>query len=115
MSDWKELLQKFRALGGIAENICLKDGENGRGIFPKDKDLKAKIFVPEKQLKTLQTLEIWLERHHPTLGAMQYHPGARWLKDNGHDPRLLNKVHLPRAASLLSRQQILKHPAVILH
>ena len=76
---------------------------------------RIKIFVPEKQLKALQTLEIWLERHHPTLGAMQYHPGVRWLKDNGHDPRLVNKVHLPRAASLLSRQQILKHPAVILH
>jgi len=76
---------------------------------------RIKIFVPETQLKTMQTLEIWLERHHPTLGAMQYHPGARWLRDNGHDPRLLNKVHLPRAASLLSRQQILKHPAVILH
>lgn len=76
---------------------------------------RIKILVPEKQLKMLQTLEIWLERHHPTLGAMQYHPGARWLKENGHDARLLNKVHLPRAASLLSRQQILKHPAVILH
>ena len=76
---------------------------------------RIKIFVPEKQLKTLQTLEIWLERHHPTLGAMQYHPGAGWLRDNGHDPRLHKKVHLPRAASLLSRQQILKHPAVILH
>jgi dipeptidyl-peptidase-4 len=76
---------------------------------------RIKILVPEKQLKTLQTLEIWLERHHPTLGSMQYHPGGRWLRENGHDPRLLNKVHLPRAASLLSRQQILKHPAVILH
>jgi dipeptidyl-peptidase-4 len=73
------------------------------------------IFMPEEQLKTMQTLEIWIEHHHPTLGNMQYHPGARWLSDHRHDPRLLKKVHIPRAAALLSRQQILKHPAVILH
>ena len=73
------------------------------------------IFMPDDKLKTMQTLEIWIEHHHPTLGNMQYHPGARWLSDHGHDPRLYKKVHIPRAAALLSRQQILKHPAVILH
>ena len=76
---------------------------------------RIKIFMPEKQLKTMQTLEIWIEHHHPTLGNMQYHPGAGWLRDHGHDLRLHQKVHIPRAAALLSRQQILKHPAVILH
>ena len=73
------------------------------------------IFMPEKQLKTMRTLEIWIEHHHPSLGNMQYHPGAGWLRDHGHDPRLHRKVHIPRAKALLSRQQILKHPAVILH
>ena len=76
---------------------------------------RIKILLPEKQLKIMQTLEIWIERHHPTLGNMQYHPGKGWLKDHGHDQRLHQKVHIPRAAALLSRQQILKHPAVILH
>ncbi|MEC7566863.1 MAG: metallopeptidase [Planctomycetota bacterium] len=76
---------------------------------------RIKILLPSKQLKTMQTLEIWIERHHPTLGNMQYHPGAGWLRDHGHDLRLHKKVHIPRAAALLSRQQILKHPAVILH
>ena len=73
------------------------------------------IYMPEKQLKTMRTLEIWIEHHHPTLGNMQYHPGAGWLRDHGHDLRLHQKVHIPRAKALLSRQQILKHPAVILH
>jgi dipeptidyl-peptidase-4 len=73
------------------------------------------ILLPEKQLKTMQKLEIWIEHHHPTLGNMQYHPGIGWLRDHGHDPRLHKMVHIPRAAALLSRQQILKHPAVILH
>ena len=34
---------------------------------------------------------------------------------NGHDPRLTHKVHIPQAADLLSREQMLKHPAVVLH
>ena len=34
---------------------------------------------------------------------------------NGHDVRLAKKVHITRANQLLSREQMLKHPAVILH
>jgi hypothetical protein len=36
---------------------------------------RIKILLPEKQLKIMQTLEIWIEQDHPTLGNMQYHPG----------------------------------------
>ena len=46
---------------------------------------------------------------------MQYHPSVGWLKSHGHDPRLEKKVHITRAESLLSRHQLVKHPAVILH
>jgi len=63
----------------------------------------------------MRKLEIWIEHHHPTLGNMQYHPNVGWLRSHGHDPRLAKKVHIPRAASLLSRQQMVKHPAVVLH
>jgi len=49
------------------------------------------------------------------LGAMQYHPNLGWLKSHGHDPRLAKKVHIPRAKNLLSRHQMIKHPAVVLH
>lgn len=72
------------------------------------------ILLPEKQLKTMRKLEIWVEHHHE-LGSMQYHPGANWLVERGYDKRLVKKVHIPRAENLLSRQQMLKHPAVILH
>ncbi len=74
----------------------------------------ALLMNPE-QLKKLRTCELWIEYHHPTLGNMQYHPGRGWLEENGHDPRLVKKVHIPRAAELLSRGQLLKHPAVVLH
>ncbi len=73
------------------------------------------ILMPEKQLAELRKMEIFIEYSHPELGNMQYHPGLDWLAEHGYDPRLEKKVHIPRAAELLSRQQMLKHPAVILH
>jgi hypothetical protein len=73
------------------------------------------ILVPADSLAKLRRCEIWIESKHPTLGNMQYHPGEGWLKNNGHDPRLHKKVHIPRASALLSRGQMLKHPAVVLH
>ncbi|HKK18830.1 MAG TPA: hypothetical protein VJ952_09145, partial [Opitutales bacterium] len=73
------------------------------------------ILLPEEQLEKMRSCEIWLEYDHPGLGNMQYHPDEGWLIDNGHDPRLTKKVHITQAEDLLSRQQMLKHPAVILH
>lgn len=73
------------------------------------------ILVPEDRLAKLRQIGIWVETHHPTLGAMQYHPSRDWLERNGHDPRLTRKVHITRASQLLDRDQMLKHPAVILH
>jgi len=73
------------------------------------------ILMPQKQLAAMRKLEIWIEHHHPTLGAMQYHPSVGWLRSHGHDPRLARKVHIPRAKALLSRHQMIKHPAVVLH
>lgn len=76
---------------------------------------RIEILLPEEPLKKMKTMEIWLEHKHPELSAMQYHPGDKWLIDRGYDPRLNKKVHVTRAAALISRDQLLKHPAVILH
>jgi hypothetical protein len=73
------------------------------------------ILMPEKQLADLRNMEIFIEHSHPELGNMQYHPDADWLIERGYDPRLAKKVHITQAAELVSRQQMLKHPAVILH
>jgi len=73
------------------------------------------ILLPEDRLAKMKKVEIWIEHHHPTLGAMQYHPNIGWLKSHGHDPRLAKKVHITRAKNLLSRHQMIKHPAVVLH
>ena len=47
MSDWDELLDEFRALGGTAENIRLGHGQFGRGLFPVDPAKPVVIDIPE--------------------------------------------------------------------
>jgi dipeptidyl-peptidase-4 len=71
-------------------------------------------MVPADRLEQLRKLEIWIEREHP-LGNMQYHPSEQWLRDNGHDPRLAKKFHVPVARNLISSSQLAKHPMVVLH
>lgn len=73
------------------------------------------ILMPEKQLAELRKLEIRIDHSHPELHAMQYHPSEQWLTAHGYDPALAKKVHVTQASALLSRGQMLKHPAVILH
>lgn len=73
------------------------------------------ILMPEKQLADLRKMEIFIEHSHPELSNMQYHPDADWLIERGYDPRLAKKVHITHASELVSRKQMLKHPAVILH
>jgi len=73
------------------------------------------ILVSEDRLAKLRKLEIWIDYSNPRLGGKHYHPNRDWLVAHGLDPRLAKKVHITHAASLLSRQQLLKHPAVVLH
>ncbi len=73
------------------------------------------ILMPEDRLAAVQKLEIWIEHDHPGINSMPYHPSVGWLTARGYDARLAKKVHVSRAAQLLSRHQMVKHPAVILH
>ena len=50
----QDLRGRFAALGGIAENICQREGEYGRGIFPIDSSRRAKIMTPKNLLLMLQ-------------------------------------------------------------
>ena len=47
---WDLLLYEFCKLGGIAENVCLREGEIGRGIFSTNTNIKSKIVVPSQLL-----------------------------------------------------------------
>lgn len=90
--------------------------EGGRAITMLANHLqRIEILVPEKPLRELRKVGIRIECDHPELKNMQYHPDVEWLVEHGYDPQLVKKVHIPVAAELLSRDQMLKHPAVILH
>jgi len=117
---WIEPVEKNIEGWTVSVDPALLSGE-----FKEEGDLALKmlenhlervaILVPEKQLADLRKVGIQIEHSHPELGNMQYHPGEEWLVGNGYDPSLVKKVHIPQAKELFSRQQMLKHPAVILH
>lgn len=50
MSNWEKTLENFRALGGVASNIVLRDGPYGRGIFPISSNKPVTIIVPSDLL-----------------------------------------------------------------
>ncbi len=74
-----------------------------------------KVVVPADKLKKLQEVAIVLDLSHGKLRAMQYHPSAGWLKANGYAADLAKCVHIPRAADLPTRRNIVEQPWVILH
>ena len=76
---------------------------------------RIKILIPKKPLRILMNVEFRLDRQHPGIKTACYHPSEGWLIKNGYSKSLAKKVHLPNASVLLSRQQMLKHPAFILH
>jgi len=57
--NWDLLLSEFCRLGGIADNVCQKQGDYGRGIFSVDPSLRARIFTPSKLL--IKKDDIFLE------------------------------------------------------
>src|SRR5687768_8306070 len=53
------------------------------------------LAVPETPLAKLRGVTIQLDLTHGGLRAMQYHPSAGWLKDNGYSEKLARCVHIP--------------------
>ena len=76
---------------------------------------RVKILIPKVPLKKLQQVEFRLDRSNPRIRTACYHPSERWLVENGHPRSLAKKIHLPQANVLLSKDQMLKHPAFVLH
>lgn len=75
---------------------------------------RAKFILHNDKIKSLQAIPIWLDFENK-LEVLQYHPSARWLAQNGHNPALAKHVHVPRASQLLDPVQWAKHPYAIMH
>lgn len=58
MSYWEETLASFRAFGGVADNVELREGSYGRGLFPKDTNQPVKILVPNNLLADTEWLQL---------------------------------------------------------
>jgi hypothetical protein len=50
MSRWAQMLDEFRALGGVADNVEQRKGRWGNGLFPIDPLQPVKVSVPEDLL-----------------------------------------------------------------
>ncbi len=71
--------------------------------------------VPAPALAKLQGVTIALDLDCEDLRSMQYHPGADWLRDNGHRESLAKCVHIPSADDFLSPFENRRMPWVVLH
>lgn len=58
MNSWESTLEHFRALGGIADNIELREGVYGRGLFPKDIKQPVKLLIPNNLLIPTEYLQL---------------------------------------------------------
>jgi len=56
--NWEILIHKFRKLGGLVENIDLKKGEFGRGIFSINPNKKAQIFIPRNLMIKINDIDM---------------------------------------------------------
>ncbi len=76
-------------------------------------DIRA--VVAAGPLAKLQAVPIVLDLSHGKLRAMQYHPSADWLRENGYSTNLAKCVQIPAAADLATPRNINEQPWVVLH
>jgi hypothetical protein len=55
---WDELLQEYRALGGVFENVRRDVGRRGTGLFPIDRRLQVVLHAPENLLVPAGDLQL---------------------------------------------------------
>lgn len=74
-----------------------------------------KLVVEEEKVKRLQQVPVWLDLTCGELKAMQYHPGAGWLKAQGLPAELAKCVHIPDVKSFVNARTLREQPLVMLH
>ena len=59
---------------------------------------RISILMDKQRLEKLRTCEIWIERSHPTLANMQYHPSEGCLLYTSPSPRDQRGSRMPSSA-----------------
>jgi hypothetical protein len=70
--------------------------------------------VPEKPLSALKKIKIWVEWEAKKGGAAEFHPSAKWLKDNGYNPDKVQCVEINNIKNFVAWSQKTQ-PWMILH
>lgn len=83
--------------------------------FLENKLTDILTVLPPSKTVILQQYVIVLDLNHGDLSIMQFHPSAVWLKNNGYDESLAGCVHIPVAAKLATRRNIVEQPWSVLH
>jgi|KBSMisStaDraftv2_1062788.scaffolds.fasta_scaffold35817_2 hypothetical protein len=116
-SSWDEMLDEFRAVGGTAENICLKQGAFGRGLFPADPSKPVNVHIPDSLLVDLNHVEFDEDNRFRVGPAAQLGPREKaflesyerdfsWGTGRGDTERLLQVMHSAPA----ELRQLLRSP-----
>jgi hypothetical protein len=66
--EFHEILTQFRSLGGVAENLTLRHGTHGRGLFAVNPGRPVQLHVPEQLLVAPQWVELD-EKNHIRIAA----------------------------------------------
>lgn len=69
--------------------------------------------IPEKGLKALRAIPIWVELDHPKHPCACYHPDGKWLKDNGMNPAKQGAVEIANARNFIEWSKV--QPSMVLH
>jgi len=103
MPLWEDMLDEFRALGGKAENVCLREGRFGRGLFPLDAAQPLTVHIPESLLLDAQYISFengaFVVSPQAPMGARerrfleQYERDFSWGVGRAHTEELLQMMH----------------------
>ena len=58
IDNWDALIARFRVLGGVFDNICLRHGDGPRGLFPINPKRECRLHVPHTLLVPADDLQV---------------------------------------------------------
>ncbi len=110
IEGWTVLVDRRLLPGGAHESL----GKTALGLIEADLR-RIQLLVPTDRLTRLKKVTIVLDQECGDLKAMQYHPSADWLENNGYERSLARCVHIPRAAGYTDPQHVFTQPSCLLH
>ena len=77
---WSELLEEFRRLGGTVENVCMRRGAHGRGLFALDPARPVQLHTPPNLLLPVEDAAFKDGRFHISPSAKMGSAEKIWLE-----------------------------------